>query len=956
MSFIRKIKSKGGITPCIKLAIKHYKNGGSGHLILKLNSFLAANSVKFEPTHIRISDLKYLFIKDGAAVKSILPCTVDIIVPVHNGFEYLEGLFNTIFNNTSTKFRLIIFDDASTDNRVSILLSNLTPTKLCDELIIISNDKNIGFVKTVNNAMNYVKSPYVAILNTDVQVPPYWLQRLIQPMTINNKVASTTPFTNSGTICSFPNYLQDNKLFANLPFEDIDFEFSKVNIDNTCIEIPTGVGFCMGINSKVLNEIGKFDEAFNMGYGEENDWCMRAQAAGYKNIHVTNLFVYHKHGGSFTKDNKESYLSDNTKILIKKHPQYFNLIEKTTRENSLDNLRRLIACKLLALAGSTTLYINHNLGGGANEYLKDKIKANENHINIILTYCNIKGLYLDLKTGGANDLTISLDSYDEIEEVVKFFNIKEIFINSIVSFNDPLNILTAITKLKKQGAHIIYPLHDYYPICPSYNLLNNHIEYCNIPTDLSVCHYCICNSRYLQSIQPFEKANKVNIDSWRSKWRLLLSQCDKIIAFSQSSLGILLKVYPELACKTSLEPHSVSWSRTAHKLSYANSINIAVIGTLTISKGANIISCLANFCKNNNLEITIHIFGKNIDVIRPPQNVTLHGAYDKNKLSNLIEDNNIDIIIIPSIWPETFSYTTEEVIKMDIPLITLNLGAQGDKCNSYYKGLSLDKATPHEILYAVSKLVAHKASLLRSIDHAYDNNIKLHQIYYNKSQLHSISKYATPYFNSEDNDSKIWHEFGVFVREYVKMSYKHYKYSGYVSWRFEEKTTIKLHKFLNFILENPGYDVYFINPFPELELLYKNVWDQGEEHHPGITQLAQELLNIANLNVKISEIQFNSNTMGFCNYWVGNNKFWEEFLNFTLPIYKYLSNITEKERLKYLKDSGYHTGVGYIPFIMERMFSTFLETSCDKISYKKYNYTDTDIAKMTKLLRIKAQM
>ena len=72
---------------------------------------------------------------------------------------------------------------------------------------------------------------------------------------------------------------------------------------NQPIELPTGVGFCMALNRNVLKKIGFLDEqTFGKGYGEENDWCMRAYKAGYKNVLIPNLFVYHKHGMSFNED------------------------------------------------------------------------------------------------------------------------------------------------------------------------------------------------------------------------------------------------------------------------------------------------------------------------------------------------------------------------------------------------------------------------------------------------------------------------------------------------------------------------------------------------------------------------------------------------------------------------------------------------------------------------------
>ena len=83
--------------------------------------------------------------------------------------------------------------------------------------------------------------------------------------------------------------------------------------------MPTGVGFCMGVNKKVVDRIGMFDDVlFGKGYGEENDWCMRAAEVGFKNIIIPNLFVYHKHGGSFLGAEKEKLQNENLKKMYEK--------------------------------------------------------------------------------------------------------------------------------------------------------------------------------------------------------------------------------------------------------------------------------------------------------------------------------------------------------------------------------------------------------------------------------------------------------------------------------------------------------------------------------------------------------------------------------------------------------------------------------------------------------------
>lgn len=248
-----------------------------------------------------------------------------IITPIYNGYEYLEALFDDIYNNTDLPYKLIVVNDCSSDKRVSPFLAN-QQNIFDDKMILIDNTVNLGFIKSVNRGLALAKD-HVVIVNTDVRLPKNWLSRLISPLIIDDTIASVTPFSNSATIFSLPLMVLDSKQ-QDLPenevsLEDIDNILQSINVDaHKYFEFPTGVGFCMGMNKKTIDEIGFFDEIFAKGYCEENDWCMRAISKGYRNILVPNLFIYHKHGGSFASLEKKNLITSNHQILLNRHPSY----------------------------------------------------------------------------------------------------------------------------------------------------------------------------------------------------------------------------------------------------------------------------------------------------------------------------------------------------------------------------------------------------------------------------------------------------------------------------------------------------------------------------------------------------------------------------------------------------------------------------------------------------------
>src|SRR5262245_13193413 len=121
-------------------------------------------------------------------------------------------------------------------------------------------------------------------------------------------------------------------------------------------------------------------------------------------------------------------------------------------------------------------------------------------------------------------------------------------------------------------------------------------------------------------------------------------------------------------------------------------------------------------------------------------------------------------------------------------------------------------------------------------------SIGIHQIYYDRAQIEKLDPAFLPYDNTK-NENREWAEYHIFEHEYKKQTFRRFDYTGFFSWKYLQQSRIPGERFLGFIRENPGADVYFLNPFPMEELLFRNVWRQGEFYHPGITAFAQRILS-----------------------------------------------------------------------------------------------------------------
>lgn len=616
---------------------------------------------------------------------------VDLILPVYNGYKFFDKLFKTI-EKTNISYRLIIIDDLSSDKRVYPYLEKYANGK--QNVILLQNEKNLGFVQTVNKGLELSKN-HVAIINSDIELPNEWLERLMLPIFENEKIASTTPYTTCGTICSFPKFLEDNKLFLGLNVDEIDYCFK--NIKPCYTSLPTGVGFCMGMSKLAIKNIGVLDaETFGKGYAEENDWCQRAIEAGYINVQIENLFVFHNHGGSFPSEEKKRLISEHEKLLLSKHPNYNRDVAKFCSIDPNKQLRSFIELNLLQKYKKlhTVLAFDHALGGGATNYLmKKKEESIENNQAFIIVRFNTLNDIFEMEYFNQNGVIKSFAPMDfGISNILHYFNVDEIWINELVSYVNLYEVLHSIKKYsEKNNIPVRMLMHDYYAVCPTINLLDNEGKYCEIPS-CSKCSKCIENSNIIQAM------GIESMSRWRKEWKDFLSSCNEVIVFSHSSQEILNKAFDNCLNNIKVIPHEISYiPKIQKKNKTTKSFNIGLLGVLSEHKGEQIVKELIRLIGKKQLNIKIKLIGVS-DNIKNGKYFSQTGAYSRNSLPYLSLENDIDIFLIPSIWPETFSYTSEEVMRMGFPLMCFDLGAPAERVKKYDKGIIISKISAEAVI------------------------------------------------------------------------------------------------------------------------------------------------------------------------------------------------------------------------------------------------------------------
>ena len=217
----------------------------------------------------------------------------------------------------------MVIDDASPDPLVAEVLHrwrDKTPSSWSFHAI----DENCGFVATANLGMKLTRDD-VVLLNSDTEVTPGWLQGLQRCLSSDSSIATATPWTNNGEIASIPQFCQENPVPPDAAaVADLIFRTGSPAYP----DLPTAVGFCMAISRQAINRIGVFDEAlFGKGYGEENDFSMRACKAGMRNVLCDDCYVVHLGGRSFGPIGLKPDQSSMQRLLSR-HPDYLRQVQE----------------------------------------------------------------------------------------------------------------------------------------------------------------------------------------------------------------------------------------------------------------------------------------------------------------------------------------------------------------------------------------------------------------------------------------------------------------------------------------------------------------------------------------------------------------------------------------------------------------------------------------------------
>ncbi len=240
--------------------------------------------------------------------------TASIIVATYNQLDYTKTFYDSVIKNTNQSYEIIFVDNSSTDGTKEYLESVL---KEKDNVKVIFNDENLGFPKAINQVMPLAQGKCIVVANNDIVVTKGWLERLTAVADSDNSIGIVGPVSNlvSGL-------QKDNEAKYKSIEEMFDYA-DKVALKNTgqTLNFPRVAFLCTLIKKEVIDKIGGLDERFSPGNYEDDDFCLRAQLAGYKTVIAKDVFIHHFGSRSFKANGNQKYserLKTNEKIFVDK--------------------------------------------------------------------------------------------------------------------------------------------------------------------------------------------------------------------------------------------------------------------------------------------------------------------------------------------------------------------------------------------------------------------------------------------------------------------------------------------------------------------------------------------------------------------------------------------------------------------------------------------------------------
>ncbi|HZT52701.1 MAG TPA: glycosyltransferase, partial [Stellaceae bacterium] len=604
-----------------------------------------------------------------------LPRPVTIIVPVYLGREETLAALRAARETARPGDEILVIDDASPD---AALAADLDALAAAGAITLLRNDSNLGFAATVNRGLAESAGRDAILLNADTVVFGDWIDRLQRAAYRDPAIGTVTPLTNRGAVASYPGGAESDCTRADAAA--IDRIAARVN-PGASVALPVGVGFCLYLRRDCLDETGDFDAAlFGRGYGEENDFCLRAARHGWRHVLAGDVFVQHVGGRSFGP-RAAALRERNRRLLNLRHPGYDARVEAFAKADPARPLRRRIDAARLGEGGRRyALVVTLGLTGGVERHVAERCRALEaaGLVPLLLRPGeNGTGCVLAAEDGRFGDLAYTVPGeLGALEALLAAAPIAAVEIHHFLDHDS--RVIEAVRAL---GVPYDVYVHDYVWICPRVGLVDGQGRYCGEPGP-AACEACVKkNGAALKepiSVRDLRRRSA----RWLGEARAVIVPCADVAAR-------LARHFP------GLEPRVAPWETEPvpgdPPAPRPGPVRVALIGAIGEHKGYRLLKACAADAAARGLDLEFVVLGYSEDdqALIDTGKVFVTGRYAEPELAELMRRERPHLLFFPSVTPETWCFALTEALRSGVPIAALAHGAIAERLRRARTGLLL---------------------------------------------------------------------------------------------------------------------------------------------------------------------------------------------------------------------------------------------------------------------------
>jgi len=605
---------------------------------------------------------------------------VTVIMPVHGGGDVVRRALAALIDSRSangTPFGILVVDDAGPEADLADDLHRLAAE---GAIRLLPLNRNHGFAGAVNLGMAAAGDDDVVLLNSDTLVSGDWLDRLRAAVDADAAIGTATPLTNAGTLCSYPTPGTDAPIPDRGMLAGLDRLCAGANAGQL-VDLPTAVGFCTYIRRACLADAGALDAAaFPRGYGEENDFCLRASALGWRHVAVPSVMVGHQGGATFGVDRRRLILRG-LGILATRYPRYEALVAAVAAADPLLPARRNLDLARLAdrLRGPVVLIQTMHAAGGTERFVQEHGRrlVGQGCFPLLLRPAAepLAGVRLEPLDAGdpLPNLYFRLPAEMEaLRTLLAGLPVDRVEIQHTLNHHPGLAPLLA-----GLGHPCRVMVHDYALICPRITLIDGSGGHCGQP-DLDRCEPCLDR---LGSLVP----GVTSVRALRERGIALLTGADQVLVPTADAGRRIARYAPAAPVTVVPHPDHPPPDRLSVPAWPAGSrLHIVLPGALNDHKGSKVLLACARDAAARDLPLHFAVVGYTADDVDllATSRVDITGPYAQEDAVTMISRQRGHFALFLSVWPETWCFALTEAWKAGLFPLGFDIGAVGERISA----------------------------------------------------------------------------------------------------------------------------------------------------------------------------------------------------------------------------------------------------------------------------------